>query len=1598
VTGNKEDLLAVVAGQLGCPVDELDVGKTFIESGADSLNLLALGRKLQSDFGVRVSVKDLYTEVDTPLKLIRMLSGKVAGHETRLVQATTSAREAAPDITPSRVPTLASPSSPARESTSATAGTSETIISVLNSQLELAEKMISRFSELTSEQLRLLDRLQPASKPSVEPVRISPPSPQTTPSIPRAQTARDLRLPDPDWTRPPRPATQADSQSRRPEFSLYFFGDYPKQDAVTSYENLLSAARFADQNGFYAVWIPERHFHSFGALFPNPAVLAASLASQTSRIRLHAGSVVLPLHNPIRVAEEWSVVDNLSSGRVGISFASGWQSNDFVLAPDNYGRQREVMYEYLDTFRQLWAGHPIRVTSGSGDQVDVTLHPAPVQETPPLFSAVLSNPESYEKAARSGLGIVTNLMSQSIEDLRANISLYRRTRSAHGFDPETGRVVVLVHTYLGDNAIRAKQEAFQPFCDYLRSSLTLFDNVTNSLGIDIDLAETEQEDLDFVLEQAYERYCESRALIGSVASCRPVMDALIAAGADEVGCFIDFGVAPDLMLAALPELDALRRQYAPRPVEDAGPAFLTAPASPLQRRMWLLERMYPGRGTYHEPKAILFEGPLDTVALQAALQRVVGRHPNLRTIFRESNGVLDQVVLPSVSVECPITDLTGLDDEDALIELRNAENELGFDLSHGPLLRAMLGKLGDERHMLYMVAHHIVFDAQSTQIFARDLAAFYRAWPGEPEGLTPPDIQPSPYEQSVEHAAESIEFWKQQLADAAPLMLPTDRPRPTSPTIGGASLVHDIDVLLSDQIRSFSRAQGHTLFMTLLGAVGSVLGRFSSQDDVTLGTVVNQRPSGSEHAIGMFVETVAMRLDLSGDPGFGELVRRVGICSVQALDYADIPFDQVVEAINPDRVAGENPLFQVMVEFEEKVSLEFDNIGLSAELLDVPRTEAPFDLTLYFSNRSSGIRCIVEYDADLFDEATVRRILEYVEDLLRRAVKSPDTPLSQLRALTERDERLQEQWQGERTAASPACLHELVEEQARKTPDVVAITGDGDAVSYRDLDASANRLAHQLVARGISRGGRVAICLPRGTAQVTAILAVLKSGAAYVPVDQSLPINRRRFMLKDSEAELVIAGRSTDASEEEVLPCPILWIEEVDSGGTTTSLERPVDPEDTAYYIYTSGSTDRPKAVAIPHHGPVNLVRWQLRVLGPLDTLQWASTGFDVSVQEIFTTLASGATLVVLDDQIRYDPSAVAEHMRRHEVQRLSVPFTPLKYLVDELKKVPSLRQVLIGGEKLTVTPELRSLAQEYPDLTLYNQYGPTEASVIVTSHKVDVATEAVPPIGTPIDNVSVRIVDSFGRPAPVGAVGELLLGGIALAHGYLGNPEATIQKFGPDPMGSKERFYRTGDLVRWHADGKLSYHGRMDSQVKIRGNRVEPGEAEWALSRLTEVREAVVLARLDAEGETQLVAYVVLHGGAVGEGDWSPLRAQLASSLPQYMVPEAWVRLDRMPTGPNGKLDRDRLLDMDITSPADTGRFVLTEIELSVQKLWALELGNDAIPPERSFFDVGGNSLSAVRLLERIRSELGHKIPMVDFLGAPTIREVAAWLEDRKL
>jgi amino acid adenylation domain-containing protein len=1004
------------------------------------------------------------------------------------------------------------------------------------------------------------------------------------------------------------------------------------------------------------------------------------------------------------------------------------------------------------------------------------------------------------------------------------------------------------------------------------------------------------------------------------------------------------------------------------------------PLTAAERRIWFLDRLYPNQRIYHEPKAIRLTGPLDAAALRQALGGVVERQPALRTVFRgdgggsgDEGGEPLRVVLPHATVDCPLVELPGATEEEALHDALNTTGRAVFDLADGPLIAARLVRITAEHHLLFLSAHHIVFDSASTAVFVRDLAACYRPGGGLP-ALAPLD--------SHEDAAtgEDIEFWRTCLAGAPELRLPTDHPRPATRSGDGAAITHDLDGMLVDRVAALTQASGGTLFMAVLGGVAAVLGRFGDQDDVVIGTAVNNRPRAAADHVGLFLDTVPLRVDLSGDPAFTELVRRVRDTTADAYDHRAVPFDDLVGILNPERDPGRNPLFTVMIEFENESTVDFTP-EVAATILDVPADRAPFDLSLYLTRHAHGLRISVEYDIDLFTVDTVRGLLTHVETTLRRAVDDPATPLSTLTSATDAERALLAGWQGQPLPAPP-CLHHLVEQQVDRTPDATAIiataaTGAapiGRELTYRELDQRANRLANWLGAQGIGRGDLVAVRLDRGPDLIATLLAVLKSGAAYLPLDPALPQARVDLVMVDSAAALLLTERTLPAD---------------DDLGQATRPPAQVDPADIAYCIYTSGSSGRPKGVLVPHRGPANVVRWQAGHFPPLRTLQWTSPAFDVSVQEIFGALAAGGCLVLVDDETRHDPAALTAVARTHRVQRLFMPYTPLKYLLETRPSLPDLREVVSAGEPMVLTAAVRRFFVEHPDCLLHNEYGPTEGSIITTSHRVDPAGDATPSIGAPIDGVTVEVLGGSGEPAPIRAVGEITIGGLAVADGYLGRDNETAAVFVDGPDG---RRYRTGDLGRWRADGTIEFLGRRDDQVKIRGFRVEPGETQRVLADLAGVRNAAVVTRSGPSGEPELIAYVVLDAGT----ELGSLAPRLATQLPHYLVPHRWVVMDRLPVTPNGKLDHGRLPDPGAADQADSAPDTATERAL--HDLWCAELGRDPVAADKSFFALGGHSLSAMRLLNRVGERFGRAPSIIDFLRDPTIRAVGRRLDTAPL
>jgi iturin family lipopeptide synthetase A len=1397
---------------------------------------------------------------------------------------------------------------------------------------------------------------------------------------------------------------------KAPDFSVYFFGDYPRDTPEQErYDLVVETARFADQHGFHALWLPERHFHSFGGISPNPSVLAAALARETEQIRLHAGSVVLPLHDSIRVAEEWAMVDALSGGRAGLGFAPGWRPDDFVFHPDRFGRHRDVMYEQLDEVRRLWRGEPVRRFSGGGGATSVELFPKPIQELPPMFTAVVGNPESYRRAARNDLGVVTNLMSQSPEQLADNIELYRKERGSAGLDPAAGRVVLLLHAYLDRDLAEARREAFAPLSRYMRSSLSMFGDVANSLGVTVDLDEVSEEDLDYIFETAYDRYCDQRSLIGTVESCVPVVELLQEIGVDEIAALVDFGVTAGKLRGSMLELDALRRrttksradaQTVPEPVV-VGPARTTpaaaepeiAPVSEGQQRMWFSEQLLAGRSVYNEVKAIRLHGTLDVEALRTALGGLIDRHAGLRTVFREIDGELCQVVLPTAALDFELVDRSGWAQAAAAREAVDAEGRRQFDLAEGPLFVTRLVRLAQDSHILVLSMHHIVSDARSIMIMCRDLSVLYRAaLDGRPADL--PALRTS-YAEHARRQAETrdtqaaradLDWWVRQLSDRLPgPPLPADRVRPEVMTSDGRSVFATLDPDLSALLRDLSRSQAVTLFTTLVAAFAAMVGQVGGGAEVVLGTPASVRPEGTEDLVGYMLNMLTLRIDLSGDPTFAELLGRARAVVLDAYDRADTPFEQIVHSLGVPRRIDRTPVFQVIFEFENESVFDLDLPGIQAQALEFATSRAITDLTVNVLDSADGIRCQLEYNTALFDAASIDGFLAAWCAILETGSQNPQLRLSELAGL-----------RGPTAQLPETTVHRLVREQAARNPIAIAVITPELTLSYNDLITRAGRIAGALAARGVEAGDVVALWLPRRvTDLITAMLAVLQCGAAYLPLDPGLGPQRVGAVLAESGVRLMLTSENSAQSAAAAPDVAMLDIAEALQAEQVASHSG--RPDDACYVIYTSGSTGRPKGVVATHAGVVNLCRWQHRRFGsgPGDrSAMVCSQSFDAAVLEIWPALTAGATVVVADDADRLDTWALAAWYRRRDITFSIVPTqlgAEFLTLADEFQP-PRLRHLLLGGEEMRQRPR--------PGLPYeaVNIYGPTETTVLVTAETVadTGSTQSPVALGRPIDNTHLHILDEHAQPVRPGAEGELHIGGAGVARGYLGRPELTAERFVGTPWG---RLYRSGDLVRVRLDGRLEFRGRTDDQVKVRGYRVEPGEATHALLTLDEVADAFVAARRNQRGEAYLVGYVVPK---TPSPDFpGRIRGHLAQLLPDYLVPTRWVELAALPLNVNGKIDRTALPDpahSRVAPPPPPAPPLPPEppsrTAERIRELWSAEMGFPVgEDPAASFFDLGGHSINAMRLLNRIRDEFGVDYSMLDFYTEPTIAAMTAKL-----
>ncbi|HST62930.1 MAG TPA: amino acid adenylation domain-containing protein [Longimicrobium sp.] len=1039
------------------------------------------------------------------------------------------------------------------------------------------------------------------------------------------------------------------------------------------------------------------------------------------------------------------------------------------------------------------------------------------------------------------------------------------------------------------------------------------------------------------------------------------------------------------------------------------------PLSFAQERLWFLSRMEPESPFYNIPAALRLRGALDAPALQRALGEVVRRHEALRTTFRERDGGAVQVVAPFAGFALPVTDLAGMDAgaREAEAERRAAEDAARpFDLAAGPLVRASLQRLAEEDHVLLLCVHHVAADEWSLGVFFRELAAAYAAFrDGTAPALPEPAVQYADFAvwQRAQLRGEVLDrqlaWWTDRLAGTPALLeLPLDRPRPAVQSHRGAQERIRLPAALAGRLEALGRAEGATPYMVLLAAFQVLLGRGAGSDDVAVGSPVAGRTRHEVEAlVGFFVNTLVLRTDLSGDPAFRDVLRRVRETTLGAWEHQDLPFERLVEALQPERSLGHAPLFQVMFVYEGAEGPDEALPGLEARRLEPRAGTSKFDLMLALAPRADGLHATLEYATDLFDRGTAVRMLGHLERLLEQVADDADLPLSRLDLLAPAERALVTNgWNATGARVSGVLAHGLFEAQVERTPHAPAVVHDGETVSYRALNERANRLAHHLVGLGVRPDAPVGICLERGVETLVAVLAVLKAGGACVPLDPAYPAERLAYMAASAALPVLV---TQDALRASLPPLPGVRVVAVDADGAEIGCGRAENPvggavsENLAYVLYTSGSTGTPKGVGMPHGALANLVEWHRAGdtgPGPRRTLQFASLSFDVSFQEIAATLAWGGTLVLVDDALRRDPDRLLLHLARHGVERLFLPFVALQSLAEAARggaPALALREVVTAGEQLAATPQIAAFLDGIPGCRLINHYGPTETHV-ATAHTLPAASAAwspLPPVGAPVANTRTYVLDAGLRPAPVGVPGELYVGGAQVARGYLGRPGLTAGRFVPDPFaGGGWRMYRTGDRARWLARGELEYLGRADQQVKIRGYRVEPGEVESVLRQHPAVADCAVVAREDAPGERRLVAYVT------GTADPAELRAHLRGSLPEYMVPGAFMALEGLPLTPSGKLDRRAL-----PAPAQGGagedyEAPRTPEQEALAGIWAELLRVERVGVHDNFFELGGHSLLATRVVSRVRQELGVDLPLRALFEAPTVEGLAGLVSAR--
>jgi amino acid adenylation domain-containing protein len=1009
-----------------------------------------------------------------------------------------------------------------------------------------------------------------------------------------------------------------------------------------------------------------------------------------------------------------------------------------------------------------------------------------------------------------------------------------------------------------------------------------------------------------------------------------------------------------------------------------------------QERLWFLSHFEPGGSNYNLPVAMEIEGALRAGAMEKAVNALVARHEILRTTYVARDGVPYQEIAPEPVLQLDQRDLSDLDD-DGLWRWMVDECERPFDLEADGVLRAYLLRRGPSRHVLLLNLHHIAFDGWSLAILKRELSVYYRAFlMGTPPLLPPLPLQCADFaewqrkELSGAYLDTQVEFWKARLAGAEALAFP--RRQNAAGQSGREPL--DLTPELAARLYAMCSREGVTLFMLLLASFQALLSRYTGQTDISVGApVANRDPIETEELIGFFVNTLVFRQDMSGDPSFRDLLARVRDTALDALSNADVPFERVVEIVQPERSLNRSPLFQAMLAVQPKGG-RLEIPGARVTNLSAPQESAKFDLLLALEDEDGSLHGALTYSQEVLTPADARRLVVHFRNLLEAILENPDCEISRLPILTEAERRaLLEDWSRPSSGpAEPPSVLRAFQQIAAETPKRLAVVSEGTAVTYGELDNWSDAIASELQGRGVARQSVVGVLLERSAEAIAACLGTLKAGCAYLPLDPAHPDERLTLLLADSGARTVL---TTGEAAARLARLPV---QEIDirfcTASSGQSCTYDVHPDDIAYVLYTSGSTGTPKGIPVTHRGLWNTVDAVRREIGFTDGDVMPSLTtftFDIAALEVFLPLSSGGRVTVVPPAVASDGEQLAEFLRTGGITVVQATPATWQMAIDSGWQGGPLLKILSGGEAMS-----RKLAGALLDRAqaVWNLYGPTETTIYATGYRVR-REPGPPPIGRPLQNTRVYVLDRFLQPAPIGLPGELYIGGAGVARGYLKRPELTRARFVDDPyLNGGGRLYRTGDLVRWREDGELEFLGRIDDQLKVRGFRVEPAEVEAALMAVPGVRQAAVVVRERSEQDRVLVAYAALDAGCTVTPQ--EVQRHLRRRLPDYMVPAGIKLLDSLPLGRTGKIDRKALAALPWGGLEAVGTAPQTPMEILIAQIWSDLFDIPVTGTEANFFSLGGHSLLAARVVSRLRKAVGVPVPVKLVFQSPTIGELA--------